>query len=161
MTLSIILLEASIRWWVQCGQNGLEQHSGRLWYLKDAQVVLRGCKRNTKDGSMHLYYVHQIFTLLSECCSRSDSRKATFFQPSFVPFWWTCVNFSISFLFLASRSGPQCGVQLLQPICFTVWCVLHLTLDVTSGDLSFCCLPISSKHSDLFYFFFFIILCKS
>ncbi len=51
----------------------------------------------------------QILTLPSECCSRNRDS----FQSSIVQFWWACVNCSFSFLFLADRSGTQCGLLLM------------------------------------------------
>ncbi len=47
-----------------------------------------------------------------------------FFQSSIVQFWWSCVNCSLCFLFLADRSGTRWGLLLLEPICFRVRCVV-------------------------------------
>ncbi len=49
------------------------------------------------------------------CMSQQKSRliRPTFFQSSIVQFWWTCVNCSLRFLFLADRSGTRCGLLLL------------------------------------------------
>ena len=49
-----------------------------------------------------------------------SSDQATFFQSSLVQFWWACVNYSLSFLLSADRSGTRCGLLLLQPIFFRV-----------------------------------------
>jgi len=51
------------------------------------------------------------------------SRSFSFFQSSIVQFWWACVNCSLSFLLLADRSGPRCGLLLLQPIFFKIFCI--------------------------------------
>ncbi len=97
----------------------------------------------------------QIWPYLSECRSRNrdSSDQATFFQSSIVQLWWACVNCSLSFLFLADRSGTRCSLLLLQPICFRVRrdCafrdgILH-TLVIMSGYLSYCCLSIISNQA--------------
>ncbi len=97
--------------------------------------------------------LRQSLTLSSECSrNRDSSDQATFFQSSFVQFWWVCVNCILRVLFLSDRSGTRCGLLLLESICFRVRCVvcsemiLH-SLVVTSGYLSYCCLSIISNQS--------------
>lgn len=66
--------------------------------------------------------------------------------------FWACPNCSLSFLLLADRSGPLCVFSAAVPICFNIVmciqrCSFFYTLLVTSGYLSYCCLPIGSKQS--------------
>lgn len=37
---------------------------------------------------------------------------------------WACALCTLRFLFLAVRNGAQCGLMLLYPICFKVWCAV-------------------------------------
>ncbi len=61
-----------------------------------------------QDGSMLSCSLHQIMTLSSECSRNQDSSdQGTFFQSSIVQFWWSCVNCSLCFLFLADRSSRE------------------------------------------------------
>ncbi len=94
-----------------------------------------------QDGSMLSCSLRQILTLPSECRSRNrdSSDQATFFQSSIVQFWWTCVNCSLRFLFLADLHQGSMGCVFRDGI-------LH-TLVVTSGYLSYCCLSIISNQS--------------
>ena len=80
-----------------------------------------------QDGSMLSCWLRQILTRPSEGYSwkRDSSDLATCFQSSVVQFWSACVDCSLSFLFLADRSGSLCGLLLLQPICWEAWCVVH------------------------------------
>jgi len=104
------------------------------WWLYDDCGFLKGCQsvprkypphhytttislnRWYKAGWIHAFMLFTlILTLPSACCSRNrdSSDQATFFQSSIVQFWWACANCSLSFLFLADRSGTRCGLLLL------------------------------------------------
>lgn len=87
-------------------------------------------------GCMHSCCLQQIQVLLSDCCTELKT--------------WASVNSSTSFPFLADRSGTRCGLLLLLPICFKIWCTAHFlhTLVVTGGYLSYCYLSISLKQPD-------------
>ncbi len=126
----VVVLEVSTTTWVHCGHKAMDmqQYSGWLWHLNNAQLVLRGpkcAKKNTftplaaawtadarQNGSMLPCYLCQILTLLSKGCSRNwdSSDQVTFFQSSIVRYWWVHANCNLSFLFLADRSGTYCVV---------------------------------------------------
>ncbi len=118
----------------------LQQYSGRLWRLNNAQLVLKGPKcakkypphhytttsslnRWDKAGWIHAF---MCFTPNSDPTIWMSQQKSRLirpgnaFQSSIVQFWWSCVNCSLSVLFLSDRSGTRCGLLLLEPICFWV-----------------------------------------
>lgn len=120
-----------------------------------------------QDWSMLSCCLHQILILPSKCYSRyrDSSDHTALFQLSVVQFWWVHANFSLSFLYLAERSGTQvssaffhCYCSSEHTICPTwarqMYCVfrntLLYTLVLTSGYEWFSLL-ISLKQSESFY----------
>ena len=130
VTWCIIMLEVSIRRWVHCGHEGMRQYSNRLWRLSGINGP-KVCQEDIphtitppppawtvdtrQGGSMDSSCGCQILTLPSVCFRRNwhSSEHATFFQSSTVKFWWACAHCSLSFLFLADRSGTRRCLLLL------------------------------------------------
>ena len=139
VTWCIIMLEVAIRkmgtlwpWWYAHGQ---QQYSNRLWHSSNDWLVLTGPKCAKKTFPTPLHHRHQPGLLTQGglgpwihavgdnsdptiCMPQQKSRfirPGTFFQSSTVQFWWACAHCSLSFLFLADRSGTWRGLQLLSP----------------------------------------------
>ncbi len=133
VTWCIILLEVAIRSWEHCSHKEMDMVSNNTQVgCGDAQLVLRGpkCAKNishhyTTTSSLNRWdkagWIHafMFFTpnsnptiWMSEQKSRLI-RPGNVFQSSIVQFWWACVNCRLRFLFLADRSGTQCGLLLL------------------------------------------------
>ncbi len=134
----------NIRRCVHCSHKGWTwsaTYSGSLWHLNNAQLVLRGPKYVKKISPTPLHHQHQQPEPLRQgrmdpCFSCSLRRiwpyylnvatKSRLIRPGnvfpifYCPIWWSCVNCSLRFLFLADRSGTRCGLLLLEPICFRV-----------------------------------------
>lgn len=101
-----------------------------------------------QDEAMISCCLHRILNPPCECCStnRVSSDQATFFQSFIVKFWWSSMNFNLSFLLLADSGSALCGflpavADLLQgSICCAFRDALLHPLAVTSTYLCYCCL---------------------
>lgn len=113
--------------WCQGDGRGPQQYSGGLRCLNNAQLGLRAknAKKISPSSLQHqqqpepLIWIHafmllcQILTPTVWTFSWNRDSIQTFFQSSIVQLWWACVNYSLTFLFLADRRGPQWGLLLL------------------------------------------------
>ncbi len=141
---------SSISRCVHCSYKGMDigqqQYSGRLWCLNYTQLVLRGSKCAKKIPSAPFHHHHQPEPLrqgrMDPCFHvlyakfwpyhlsigaeiETHQTRQRFFQSSIIQFWWACANCSLSFLFLADRSGTWCGLLLLQPSIFVHTTAAH------------------------------------
>lgn len=149
----LVIQQKAIRRWVQLVIHLKQQHLGRLWCLEDAQFPLRTPKSAKKrpppiilpepliqgwmDPSFLTVYAkfrpyHRNVTAESE----THPTRHHFFKRLLRLFCLICLISSLSFLFLADRSGTQWSsavVHLLQhSICCAFKDVLRHMLKVTS-----------------------------
>ena len=136
VTWCIIMLEVTIRRWVHCGHEGihmLSNNSNRLWHSSDDWFVLTGLNCGNKAFPTPLHHRHQLglFTqgregpwihavaakfwpyYLQASTEIEIHRARLCFFSLTVQFWWACTHCSLSFLFLADRSGTRHGLLLL------------------------------------------------
>jgi len=150
--------------------------SGRLWHLNDARLVLRGpqCGKKISLTPLHhhqpetfiqgrmdpyLYVVYAKFwpyhlNVSAEIQTHQTRQCFCFF---FVQFWWARVNYSLSFLFLADRSGSQCVVIIWVTVAFlSSWNGLAILVWPLASTRHFC--PENCCSLDIFSFR--TILCE-
>ncbi len=176
VTWCIILLEVAIRRWIHCSHkrdgHSQQQYSGRLWCLKDAQLVLRGQNCGKKISPTPLHHHHQpepwrqgrmdpCFHVLYAKFGpyhlnvageiethQTRQRFYNLLLSNFGESVWIVASVSCSYLTGNPVWSSAAVAHLLQgsTCCAFRDGILH-TLVVTSGYLSYCCLSIISNQS--------------
>ncbi len=130
VTWCIILLEVAIRRWVHCSHEGMDmvskQHSGRLWRLNNAQLVLRGPKCAKKISTTPLHHHHQPEPL-------RQGRMDPCFHVLYAQFWPYCLNVAAEIE--THQIRQRFSNLLLSNFGEPVWIVWHssLTSDINKA----------------------------
>ncbi len=122
--------------WSERDGHGQQQYFSKSWHLNNAQQVLSGpkCAKKISPKPLHQQQPEPLIQGRMDPCfhvvtPNSDpaiwksQKKSGLIGPGnlfsifYCQFWWSCTNCSLSFLFLADRSGTCCGLLL-------VWCVV-------------------------------------
>lgn len=118
-------------WWVSGGQSVPRKQSSHRYTTSTSSTVWIHC-------------LHQIQSYHTRM--RNLSKQATLFQTSLVQFWGVRVNWNLSFLFLAGRSGTSCGLP--PPFQGSRRCAVSSAhFGCTCVIFSYCQLLVCSKHS--------------